>query len=345
MLNKKSLALTSMNTNETGDNSTAKPNGESSVDRVESSRFSEQDLASILRRDFGNLDKSETEVEPSDNNGSEIQSINTDEKDALNFLDYGEEVHSQEEEATDSEDSEFQTKGVQKRIDKLTALRKSAEEQAEKLKNELEQLKLQVESNKSNGIVITKDEGLPYAHINSLAEIDAEIAQARQVRRWCEENSNGVIVQNPDGTESEYSTDDVKRIKLNAIDALEEHLPKRLNYIQTKEKIDSIAYKEYPWLKDKSSKERQIAEAFIKALPQITRFPDFNIIIGDYINGVKARESSQKGNNIKKAPVQPTSNYAPSSRYKDAGDVDAVRRYVKTNSSVDLTAIIKSKFI
>jgi len=334
-----------MNTNQTGDDSAAQPKGESSVDRVESSRFSEQDLASILRRDFGNLDNPETDFESSDNNDSEIQSRDTEEQDVLNSQDYGKEVHSQEEEATDSESSEFQTKGVQKRIDKLTALRKSAEEQAEKLKGELEQLKLQVESNKPTGIVISKDESLPYAHINSLAEIDAEIAQARQVRRWCEENSDGVIVQNPDGTESEYSTDDVKRIKLNAIDALEEHLPKRLNYVQTKEKVDSIAYKEYPWLKDRSSKERQIAEAFIKALPQITRFPDFNIIIGDYINGVKTREASYKGNNIRKAPVQPTSNYAPSSRYKDAGDVDAVKRYVKTNSSVDLTAIIKSKFI
>lgn len=334
-----------MNTNQTGDNSAAQPNGESSVDRVESSRFSEQDLASILRRDFGNLDNPETDFESSDNNDSEIQSRDTEEQDVLNSQDYGKEVHSQEEEATDSESSEFQTKGVQKRIDKLTALRKSAEEQAEKLKGELEQLKLQVESNKPTGIVISKDEGLPYAHINSLAEIDAEIAQARQVRRWCEENSDGIIVQNPDGTESEYSTDDVKRIKLNAIDALEEHLPKRLNYVQTKDKVDSIAYKEYPWLKDRSSKERQIAEAFIKALPQITRFPDFNIIIGDYINGVKTREASYKGNNIRKAQVQPTSNYAPSSRYKDAGDVDAVKRYVKSNSNVDLTAIIKSKFI
>lgn len=334
-----------MNTNQTGDNSAAQPNGESSVDRVESSRFSEQDLASILRRDFGNLDNPETDFESSDNNDSEIQSRDTEEQDVLNSQDYGKEVHSQEEEATDSESSEFQTKGVQKRIDKLTALRKSAEEQAEKLKGELEQLKLQVESNKPTGIVISKDEGLPYAHINSLAEIDAEIAQARQVRRWCEENSDGIIVQNPDGTESEYSTDDVKRIKLNAIDALEEHLPKRLNYVQTKDKVDSIAYKEYPWLKDRSSKERQIAEAFIKALPQITRFPDFNIIIGDYINGVKTREASYKGNNIRKAQVQPTSNYAPSNRYKDAGDVDAVKRYVKSNSNVDLTAIIKSKFI
>jgi hypothetical protein len=334
-----------MNTIQTGDDSAAQPKGESSVDRVESSRFSEQDLASILRRDFGDLDSPETEVEPSDNNGSEIQFEDTEEQDNSDSTNYGEIVHSQEEEAKESGDSEFQTKGVQKRIDKLTALRKSAEEQAEKLQNELEQLKLQVESNKPSAIVIGKDENVPYAHINSLAEIDAEIAQARQVRRWCEENSNGIVVQNADGTETEYSTEDVKRIKLNAMDALEEHLPKRLNYVQTKEKVDAFAYKEYPWLKDKSSKERQIAEAFIKALPQITRFPDYNIIIGDYIRGVRARESNQKGSNIRKAQVQPTSNYAPTSRYKDNSDVDAVSRYVKSNSQSDLTAIIKSKFI
>ena len=162
-----------MNTNESGDNSPATPNGESTVDRAESSRFSEQDLASILRRDFGNLDNTETEIEPSDNNGSEIQSEDTKEQDISDSQDYGEEVHSQEEEATESENSEFQTKGIQKRIDKLTALRKAAEENAEKLKLELEELKSKVESSKSAPLVIGKDENVPYAHIHSVAEIDA----------------------------------------------------------------------------------------------------------------------------------------------------------------------------
>ena len=335
-----------MNTEQNGENSTSQPNSESVVDRTGSSQFNEQDLASILRRDFGNLDDSEAVAEPADNNGSEDQfedtSVSEDYSDSLNE---GKEVHSQEEEATDSENSEFQTKGVQKRIDKLTALRKQAEEQAEKLQREVESLKSKVESSKSTEIVVKADEEIPYANLNSIAEIEQEIAQARSVRRWCEENSNGVVVQNADGTETEYSYEDVKRIKLNAMDAMEEHLPKRLNYIQTKAKVDAVAYKEYPWLKDKSSKERQIAESFIKAFPQITRFPDYNVVIGDYIRGMQARENASKGRNVQRAPHQPTSNYASPSRYKDSADPDATRRYVKSNSSTDLAAIIKSKFI
>lgn len=335
-----------MNTEQNGENSTSQPNSESVVDSTVSRQFNEQDLASILRRDFAGLEDSEAAAEPADNNGSEDQfedtSVSQDYSDSENE---GKEVHSQEEEATDSENSEFQTKGVQKRIDKLTALRKQAEEQAEKLKQEVENLKTKVESSKSTEIVVKSDDAVPYANLNTIAEIEQEIAQARSVRRWCEENSNGVVVQNADGTETEYSYEDVKRIKLNAMDAMEEHLPKRLNYIQTKAKVDAIAYKEYPWLKDKSSKERQIAESFIKAFPQITRFPDYNVVIGDYIRGMQARENASKGRNIQRAPHQPTSNYASPSRYKDNSDPDATRRYAKSNSSSDLAAIIKSKFI
>ena len=262
------------------------------------------------------------------------------------MLNEGEEVHSQEEEATESENSEFQTKGVQKRIDKLTALRKQAEEQAEKLKKEVEDLRTKVESSKSTEIVVKSDDAVPYAHLNSIAEIEAEIAQARSVRRWCEENSNGVVVDNADGSQTEYTSEDVKRIKLNAMDALEEHIPKRLNYIQTKAKVDSIAYKEYPWLKDKASKERQIAEAFIKAFPQVTRFPDYNMVIGDYIRGVQARERSSTTNKpVARAPIQPTSTNGVTSRYKENNDADSMKRYAKSNSKTDLAAIIASKFI
>jgi hypothetical protein len=330
-----------MNTDETGD--TTQPNSES-VNRTQSSEFNEQSLAAILRRDFGSLDDSETAAEPADNNGSEDQFGDTIDGFSDSLSEEGKEVHSQEEEATDSRDGEY-TQGVQKRIDKLTALRKTAEEQAELLRGEVEELKAKVEAAKSTEVVVKSDDSVPYANLNSIAEIEQEVAQARSVRRWCEENNHGVVVTNADGTETEYTSEDVKRIKLNAIDALEEHLPKRLNYVQTKSKVDSVAYKEYPWLKDKSSKERQIAEAFIKAFPQITRFPDYNVVLGDYISGMRLREQRSKGSNIQRAPIQPTSSNAPTSRYKDNNDGGATNRYVKTNSQNDLAAIIASKFI
>ena len=335
-----------MNTNETGQDGTTQPNSERIVERTESSQFNEQDLASILRRDFGALDGEEAGIESPSNHDSEDQLVDTsDNRDFSDSIDNGEEVHSQEEEANEGENSEFQTKGVQKRIDKLTALRKQAEEQAEKLQAEVENLKSKVESSKSTEIVVKSDEEVPYANLNTLAEIEAEHAQAKSVRRWCEENSNGVVVQNADGTETEYTSEDVKRIKLNAMDALEDHLPKRLNYVQTKAKVDALAYKEYPWLKDKSSKERQIAESFIKAFPQVTRFPDYQLVIGDYINGMRARENANRGRNIQKAPIQPTSSYATPSRSREARDPEATRRYIKSNSQNDLAAIIASKFI
>lgn len=320
-----------MNTN---DNTGDSPEATNAEPIKESSLLNEVSLKDILMKDFSLIDDSETDAGESETNQPEdhVDEENAQEETQEQFDE--QDGERQEEDA----DEEKLPKNVQKRINKLTAMRKDAEAKLEQMQAKLDELtnKLTEESTSRS----YKDNANPYNNLNSRAEIEAEIAQARQVRRWCEENADGVVITEENGNEKMYSAEDVRRIKLNAIDALEEHLPKRANYLVTKEQVDKVAETEYRWYKDRSSKELQIANNFIKAFPEITKFPDYKMVVGDYIRGMQAREGS-KQRQIQKAPVQPTGTSSYPSSRKDANARDATSKFLKSKSSSDLAEVLK----
>jgi hypothetical protein len=50
----------------------------------------------------------------------------------------------------------------------------------------------------------------PYAHLGSIEEVNREVEQARQIRRWCELNPDGAVVKGKDGNETEYSAEEIR---------------------------------------------------------------------------------------------------------------------------------------
>ena len=138
-----------------------------------------------------------------------------------------------------------------------------------------------------------------------------------------------------------------RRIKIKALDALEEHLPKRMQYLQNFNQMEQVATKEYPWWKDKSARERQIAESFIKHFPEIQKFPDYKMVVGDYIRGVNAREAKAKTSGTPtKAPSQPRPSAAPARvPAKDANSQAAKKRFTVSGNRDDLSSIIANRFL
>jgi len=280
---------------------------------------------------------SQAEPDESDSNQSEDQQSDSESETDTNNDDDGEkEVHSQSEEEDSSEDL---SRGVQKRIDKLTAKRKEAEEQLETMRKEVEDLK----ASQSQRVVNNEIPDVPHSNLESVAEIEAEIAQARAVRNWSEQNADGFTQTNEDGSETYYDPAQVRQIKVNAMKALEESLPQRYQYISHRDSLEPVVAKEYPWWKDKSSQERVIAEKFISSFPAIKRFPDYKMVIGDYIRGVRAREANFKGQkNIPKAPSIPrTTSSAPTVKKQELQSRDAYSQFKKTGRTDDLSRIIE----
>lgn len=254
---------------------------------------------------------------------------------------------SEETEETKSEDDELDRglpKGVKKRIDKLSAKRREAEAEVERLKEEVERL-----SQEANKPAQTPKSDNPYTNLNTLEQVNREAEQAKQIRRWCEMNPDGATVTDNNGNETDYSAEDIRRIKIKALDALEEHLPARARYLEQFSQIEQVAVKEYPWWKDKSANERQIAETFLKHFPEITRFPDYKMVLGDYIRGVKSREAASKrpsSQPARQAPAQPkrtaTPAYVPP---QEAKVKEAQKRFGATGSRDDLQSIIANRFL
>jgi hypothetical protein len=252
------------------------------------------------------------------------------------------EVHSQS--AEDNGEDDNLSKGVQKRIDKLTAKRKQAEEEATRLRNEVDSLKQELSETKASGEAnktSVTDASNPFASLNTKADVEKEVEQARWLRYKCMENPNGFVMG-----DTEYGPEDVSRMLVNATKAIEVHLPKQMSKIQTYEAVKPIAEAEYPWWKTPQAKEYQLAQQVINNFPQFKNHPDYMLFVGDYVRGFLARESKSPATGVmRKAPIQsvrPTAAPVKTSA-KTASAKNAESRFVRSNNAENLAKVLLSK--
>lgn len=231
------------------------------------------------------------------------------------------------------------TKGAQKRIDKLTAMRREAEEKAQKLEAELADLK------RSKAAPITKSNN-PYGHLEDGASIQAEYEKMRQVRLFCERYPDGYYPENGEP----ISKQQIAESKFKALKAIEEQLPAQMDYVEKKSQIGSVVRKEFNWLNDPTDERTQKVQKFVEAVPEIKRFPDYEVYAAHMVNGMMSYKA-QKANAQKAAPrvpVQPTmsSSSAPQAQKPSVVEGAAsMERYRKTGSIDDLANVFKSKFL
>lgn len=315
------------------------------------SGLNQESLADLLRstlfRDDEQAGQPQTESEGEDQTEVKDEAVeaeaNAEAADEIPPAEDGEdEVHSQSAEDNGEEDT--LSKGVQKRIDKLTAKRKQAEEEATRLRNEVDTLKQELTQSKASGEAnqtSVNDASNPFASLNTKVDVEKEAEQARWLRYKCMENPNGFVMG-----DSEYGPEDVSRMLVNATKAIEVHLPKQMNKIHAYETVKPIAEAEYPWWKTPQAKEYQLAQQVINNFPQFKNHPDYMLFVGDYIRGYLARESKTPATGVmKKAqiqPVRPTAAPVKTSA-KTASAKSAESRFVKSNNAEDLARVLLSK--
>ncbi len=285
----------------------------------------EPESSEEVAEDETDSEDSETESNANDDNADEVEESKADDE--------------------DKQDKKL-SKGVQKRIDKLVAQKKEAEAKLQALTEKLAETESRAATPEKE--VVATGEGLnPYFRLQNDTDIHAEIRNARQVRRWAEENPDGAVVAGKDGQEIEYSAEDIRKIKLNAIDALEEHLPAQLNYIQTRKQFDAEAEKNYPFWKQRSSQEYQYASALLREFPEIQKFPDFKLSIGDMIEGKRIRESKAKPiTAIKKAPSNPKqTSAAPVQTSKSMKARSTEEAFRKNPNQDSFKALLAERFL
>src|SRR4029077_18803535 len=191
---------------------------------------------------------------------------------------------------------------VQKRIDKLTAQRKGAEEKAAALEAELTDLKSKFVAPPP----VAPTPASPLAGIETQAELQERLKLVLRAKNWAIQNLDGGNIDLGEGKTKWLDGPEVKQILANAEDMLSLHIPQRNQYIQAKTDFDSQALRAYPSLFKAGSPDNQEMLVWLKEFPECRKYPDIALIIGDAIMGRKirfAKAAQAKGGNGQTPPL------------------------------------------
>lgn len=206
--------------------------------------------------------------------------------------DAGEEDSDSEDEEEKSEEDEGRPKAAEKllkRIDKLTAKRREAEESLEIARSETERLKGALAE--SSKVVLAPTPEDPLTDVESLDDLEARIATAKRIRTWAMTNRDGATVKGANGQEEYVDAAEMARHLASADAIVTEHGPARKEWIAQREISVSEAKASYPGFFTQGSTEQKAYRDIIKAYPAIARYPNAELIIGDALVGQQARQA------------------------------------------------------
>jgi len=324
----------------------AKPAQNTAQPPINPMQFDESALAKLLKTRFsGEEDKaSAVERQAPEPEATSVDDQAEDAEPTAEQTDAQAESPEQEVLSETEENSDEDSLGYRKRIDKLTRQKKEALEKAESLERELNDAKTKLEQTNDRPTSM-QSAADPFSDVWEVSKLNDEWSKARNLKRWCEDNIDGCEVEG-----KEYSSDDVKQIKRRVEDAIDLHIPSRARFLQNYQQIKPIAETLYPWWKDRSAAEYTEAQAVLRQLPQIASLPEYQVLVGDFIAGRKLRlaQESAKGNPsatrpLVKAPSQPGRPTAIPAK-KDAAKVglDAAKsKFTRSGSTIELAQVLK----
>lgn len=200
-----------------------------------------------------------------------------------------------------------------KRIDKITAKRREAEDRAEQLEAEMAELRARVEATPPVTLAPTPDN--PLADVETPEQLEQRVSIARKVRKWALANLEGGTVTNAQGEEVYHEPAKVREYLANADEVLTEHAPRRQQWIQQRASTLPEAQAAYPALFKAGSQEQSVLREVLKSYPALKGIPNLELIVGDAIVGQQMRFARQQQAGAQaapaKKPVKPTAS-APS---------------------------------
>jgi hypothetical protein len=250
----------------------------------------------------------------------------------------GEQVEEKKEPEKASEEL---SEAVQARIDRLTAQKREFEESVSSLQQENAKLKTQLET----GPAPAPTPEDPLGGVLTYQELEERLAGAKTTRDWAWQNLDGGLVQTDkdSGATRELSGQEVKQLLSLSERMIEEHIPRRKAYLDARIDFDRQADTYYPDLRKAESNLSRTVAAWVKAAPEVTRFPDFRLIIADALVGQKLRMSrlatKTNGSSVQqKSPTlaAPSPSAAPRTPAKSVLSKDLLDRMATDRSALDV---------
>lgn len=125
------------------------------------------------------------------------------------------------------------------------------------------------------------------ADVLDAAELAERVKKAGYIRRWCLQNPEGGAVSGESGR-IELTAGQV-RDRLEYAEEVIAGAPLRAEFLQECEKYDACAKKAYPAMFRRGSREAKVIEGFLLQLPEMTRLPNWRLIVGDALLGGSVR--------------------------------------------------------
>lgn len=206
------------------------------------------------------------------------------------------EADSDKDDAEKEEEKAAVPEKLLKRIDKLTAKRREAEERADTLETELSDLRAKLDA--STSVQITPSPSDPLADVETPDQLEERVTVAKKIRAWAIKNLEGGTVQNAAGEDVYYEPSQVREYLATADELLTEHAPKRREWIAHRSQVVPEAKAVYPQLFKSGTPEHDMLRQTLKAFPHLKSMPNLEMVIGDAIEGQKLRfariEAAQK---------------------------------------------------
>ena len=235
----------------------------------------------------------ETDTTESEDSAEETPDAQSDEPDDSEESDPEEPKDEDADEAEAPEaDAEKSVKKLNKRVDKLTARAKSAEEQATALQAELAQTK---EALAKAQPIVLQDTADPLADVLTPADLDARVASASTVLDQvpdliakAEMEGGEVEVSMGNGATQKFTSAQLRE-RLQLAKTIVRSEPQRRAYFAQRESYVAEARQVYPELFEDGSASRQLLTQTIRQYPGLSRLPNLEMVVGDALLGQRIR--------------------------------------------------------
>ena len=199
----------------------------------------------------------------------------------------------------DEEDEKPSPDKVQKRIDKLTAQKKAASEEAATIKAQYEEAQkrlteLESQVNEAARPVLQASADNPLADVDTAEALDAKIKSAQEVRRWALRNTDGAEVKKPDGSTVWVDSDQVKDYLVKADDVLTVFAPQRQQWLAQRQPALEATHNLFPDILKKGTPMQKAFEATVKQAPELLKLPQVEYWVGLALYGEQQLMAAQK---------------------------------------------------
>jgi hypothetical protein len=312
------------------------------------------DILSLALEELTGQPAKSEEAKLDDESGDLSQDETTEES-----AEQSEETSEDNEQATeDSESSEDEDEAgedeaptqdkVQKRIDKLTAQKKAAAEEAATVKGQYEEAQkrlaeLEAQVNEAARPVLQPTAENPLADVDTSEALDAKIKSAQEVRRWALKNSDGATVKRPDGSEVYVDSDQVKDYLLKADDVLTIHAPARQQWLAQRQPAVEAAKNLFPDIFKKGTPMHTAFQATVKQAPELLKLPQAEYWVGLALYGEQTLMAKQAADQAKsKAAGKVSSAKAASKTPTPVKPISAPKTSTKGASKVTRDRMLAS---